>query len=74
MKEKDFNQPILKTFISYFRPHIGLFILDLGCALIASLIDPTFPLVARHAMYNMLPNNEAYYHLRVRSAAYGCLE
>ena len=25
-------------------------------------------------MYNMLPNNEAYYHLRLRAAAYGCIE
>ena len=25
-------------------------------------------------MYNMLPNNEAYYHLRLRAVAYGCLE
>ena len=25
-------------------------------------------------MYNMLPNNEAYYHLRARAVAYGCLE
>ena len=58
MKEKDYNQPILKTFISYFRPHIGLFILDLSCALIASIIDLTFPLVARHAMYTMLPGQE----------------
>ena len=25
-------------------------------------------------MHNMLPNKEAYYHLRVRTAAYGCIE
>ena len=55
---KDYNQPILKMFISYFRPHIGLFVLDLSCALIASLIDLAFPLVARHAMYDMLPGKE----------------
>ncbi|MCQ2546650.1 MAG: ABC transporter ATP-binding protein/permease [Clostridia bacterium] len=35
---------------------MGLFVLDLSCALIASLIDLAFPLVARHAMYNMLPD------------------
>ena len=52
---KDYNQPILKTFISYFKPHKGLFLLDLSCALAASLIDLAFPLVARNAMYNMLP-------------------
>ena len=25
-------------------------------------------------MHNMMPNDEQYYHLRVRNAAYGCLE
>lgn len=55
---KDYNQPILKMFISYFRPHMGLFVLDLSCALVASLIDLAFPLVARHAMYDMLPGKE----------------
>ena len=34
---------------------MGLFVLDLSCALLASCIDLSFPLVARHAMYNMLP-------------------
>lgn len=53
---KDYNQPVLKTFISYFRPHMGLFVLDLSCALIASLIDLAFPLAARYAMYTMLPD------------------
>lgn len=53
---KDYNQPILKTFISYFKPHRGLFALDLSCALVASLIDLAFPLVARHAMNSMLPD------------------
>ncbi|MDO4517697.1 MAG: ABC transporter ATP-binding protein [Bacillota bacterium] len=62
---KDYNKPLLKIFLSYFRPHIGLFVLDLSCALMASIIDLTFPLVARHAMYNMLPNKayETFFHL-----------
>ncbi|MDD4200041.1 MAG: ABC transporter ATP-binding protein [Eubacteriales bacterium] len=55
---KDYSQPILKTFISYFRPHRRLFVLDLSCALMASLIDLAFPLVARQAMYDMLPGKE----------------
>ena len=52
---RNYDQPILKVFFSYFRPHMGLFVLDLSCALLASCIDLSFPLVARHAMYNMLP-------------------
>ena len=53
---KNYNEPMMKVFLRYFRPHIGLFILDLSCALLASCIDLAFPLVARRAMYNMLPN------------------
>ena len=49
-KTKDFNQPTLKVFLEYFKPHMGLFVLDLTCALIASAVDLIFPLVARHAM------------------------
>ena len=65
--QKDFSRSRLKIFISYFRPHIGLFILDLSCALVASLIDIAFPLVARHSMYNMLPNQEyaTFFHVMV---------
>ena len=54
---KDYSRPVMRVFLSYFRPHIGLFILDLSCALGASLIDLAFPLAARHAMYHMLPEN-----------------
>ncbi len=54
----DFTKRPLQVFISYFKPHYKLFILDLGCALIASLIDLAFPLVARRAMYDMLPGKE----------------
>lgn len=34
---------------------MGLFVLDLSCALVASMIDLAFPLVARYAMDHMLP-------------------
>ena len=57
---KDFTKRPLSVFISYFKPHYKLFILDLSCALIASIIDLAFPIVARRAMYDMLPGKE--YH------------
>lgn len=55
---KDYNKHVLKIFLSYFRPHYKLFMLDLFCALIASAIDLTFPIVARSAMNKMLPGKE----------------
>ncbi len=66
-KAKDFNQPTLKVFLEYFKPHMGLFVLDLTCALIASAVDLIFPLVARHAMYHMLPDKAfaAFFHVMV---------
>ncbi len=65
--QKDFSKSRIRIFLGYFRPHIGLFVLDLSCALVASLIDIAFPLVARHAMYNMLPNQayQTFFHVMV---------
>lgn len=47
----------MRRFISYFRPHRKLFILDLCCALVISLVDLSFPLVSRYALNTLLPNN-----------------
>ena len=64
---KDFNRPTLSIFLEYFKPHMGLFVLDLTCALIASAVDLVFPLVARHAMYHMLPDKAfaAFFHVMI---------
>ena len=55
LNHKDYSQPIMKIFLSYFRPHWKLFVLDLSCALVASCIDLAFPLAARYGMYHLLP-------------------
>ena len=64
---KDFNRPTLRIFLEYFKPHMGLFVLDLTCALIASAVDLVFPLVARHAMYHMLPDKAfaVFFHVMI---------
>ncbi len=46
----------LMIFLSYFKNHKGLFILDMCCAVAIALIDLAFPLVTRSALYDMLPN------------------
>ena len=48
----------LRMFLAYFKPHRGLFALDLFCALLVSLVDLAFPLVSRSAMYDLLPNEK----------------
>ncbi len=45
----------LKLFVSYYRPHWKLFMLDMVCALFIALIDLSFPLVSRYCLNNLLP-------------------
>lgn len=47
---------MLKTLVRYFKPHRKLFFLDMICAVLASLIELSFPVISRQAMYDMLPN------------------
>lgn len=48
----------LKIFLSYYRPHIHLFVLDMVCALIICLIDLAFPYISRSALKTLLPQQE----------------
>ena len=45
-------------FLSFFKPHRKLFILDMICALLVSLVDLAYPLVSRTALYDLLPTHE----------------
>ena len=58
MTTKDYQeQSALRSFLSYFKPHRGLFILDMVCALIIALIDLAFPYISRWCMYELLPQS-----------------
>ena len=48
----------LGIFLSYFRPHIGLFVLDMTCALLIALIDLAFPYISRMCMYDLIPESK----------------
>ena len=51
------KQP-LSILFAYFKPHRGLFALDLVCATIVALIDLAFPMVTRKSMYDLLPQQQ----------------
>ena len=55
MNNKNYGKSPLRVLVQYFRPHRGLFVLDLSCALVMALIDLAFPLVARSSMNQLLP-------------------
>ena len=44
-------------FLSFFKPHRGLFFLDMVCALIVALVDLAYPILSRYAMRTLLPQN-----------------
>ena len=48
---------MVRTLLKYFKPHLRLFALDMFCAVVAAAVDLAFPVVSRHAMYDLLPEN-----------------
>lgn len=42
----------------YFGPHKKLFIIDMICAVVAAMVDLSFPLISRYSMYNLLPDKK----------------
>ena len=58
MTTRDFQRKRpLGIFLSYFRPHMGLFLLDMACALVIALIDLAFPYISRMCMYDLIPES-----------------
>ena len=53
--KKDFNRKPLALFMSYIAGHKKLFIVDMICAVIVSVIDLVFPYISRLSMQNLLP-------------------
>ena len=55
-RQINYNAHPFRVFMSFFRPHMGLFSLDMTCAITASAIDLVFPYVSRLSMTELLPN------------------
>ena len=54
----DYNKHPLKIFFSYYKPHLGLFIADMTCAIFMAAIDVAFPMFSRYALNTLIPNHE----------------
>ena len=58
MKKTDKKPSNLKRFISYYKPHLGLFVLDMCCALFISSVDIVYPLISKTILNEYLaPEN-----------------
>jgi len=49
---------MLKKFISYYKPYLKLFILDLSCAFLIASIDLAFPMITRQFINDIIPNGK----------------
>ena len=49
---------MLKKFISYYRPHLKLFIIDMICALLISVVDLIFPIITNTVLREIIPSKE----------------
>ncbi|MGH4036569.1 MAG: ABC transporter ATP-binding protein [Sphaerochaeta sp.] len=47
---------MLKKFFSYYKPYVGLFVLDIIAAIVFSVVSIFFPIVTRGLMKTYLPN------------------
>ena len=57
MSQEKFKKGYVPIFLSYYRPHLKLFILDMACALGIALVDLAFPAASRRALNELLPQN-----------------
>ena len=55
MKPSRFQRGYLSIFATYYKPHLGLFFLDMCCAVGIALVDLAFPYCSRIALNELLP-------------------
>ena len=48
----------IKRFARYYKPHIGLFLLDIGCATLVAAVDVAFPLLTNYLLKTLFPKIE----------------
>ena len=57
MHSQRFQRGYVPIFLSYYKPHLKLFILDMACALGIALVDLAFPWASRQALNELLPQS-----------------
>ena len=48
----------IKRFARYYKPHLGLFLLDIGCATLVAAVDVAFPLLTNYLLKKLFPEIE----------------
>ncbi len=72
MTTKDYRtRHPLSIFLSYFKPHKKLFLLDMCCAILVAAIDLAFPIITRTAINEWLPDKSYQIFFTVMSIVIG---
>ena len=58
MKKEQSNFSLIKKFATYYKPHLGMFIFDMVCALIVAVCNLVYPSIARRIMNDYAPNGQ----------------
>ncbi|MBR0444466.1 MAG: ABC transporter ATP-binding protein [Clostridia bacterium] len=45
----------LKRFLSYYKPHLPIFLLDMFCASVVAAVDVAFPMITQYLLRTLLP-------------------
>ena len=49
---------MLRRFVSYYKPYLGLFVIDLICALLVAAVDLVYPLLSNYALKTLIPTDQ----------------
>ena len=47
---------MLKRFLAYYKPHMRIFLLDMGASLLVALIGIVYPIVTRTMLNDLIPD------------------
>ena len=49
---------MLRRFVSYYKPYMNLFVIDLICALFIAVVDLVYPLASKYALEELIPTSQ----------------
>ena len=55
-RSREQTHGLLKRFVSYYKPHKRLFAMDMGAALLVSVIGVVYPIITRTMLNTLIPD------------------
>jgi ATP-binding cassette subfamily B protein len=65
------NQGMIKLLAKYYRPHMGLFLADMGAAALLAVSDLFYPMITRAIINDYVPNRRVELLIGVCAGLFG---